>query len=94
MKNFLMFVVFQSVQANQLISCQNVSSKKVQLCYQSQDYEKSQPSKPWPQSYYQELVIFDILDFDPKDQTMTASLKMRTEWNDTRLMLKSGNPDE
>lgn len=96
-----MLIIFLSIsllsticEGSRLISCDDVTENKAQLCYEDPAVKKGTSPKPYPNFFFQELTIFDILDFDPKDQTITISVKLRTEWNDSRVTLKSGNPNE
>ena len=95
-----MFVLFLSLifasifcEGSRLINCDDVKEEQAQLCNLAPGYKKGSSPKPIPNYHFQELTLFDILDLDPKDQTITISVKLRTEWNDSRVTLKSGNPE-
>ena len=72
--------------------CQeNISG--LRLCIINSTYGKTFPSDP-PLYLHQAVTLYDVVDFNAEDQTVTVFLQLFTSWNDTRLTLKSSDPNE
>ena len=70
-----------------LPSC-NKKFNKLTLC-SNEKYVKSYPSKDWPLKLTQHLSIYEVVQFNDIDKTVTIFLELMTQWNDTRLFLKT-----
>ena len=65
----------------------------LRLCKINATYEKTFPPNP-PMYLDQSVKLWDILDFNPEEQTVTVFLQLFTWWNDTRLTLTSSDSNE
>ena len=64
------------------------------LCSLTDKYDKSYPPDPRPIYLNQTITIFDIVDFNQDDRTVTLFLQLYIFWNDTRLTNKYSDPSE
>ena len=63
----------------------------LRLCKLNETYDKTFPSNP-PMYLHQSITLYDVVDFNPEQETVTVFLQLFTWWNDTRLTLKSSYP--
>jgi hypothetical protein len=63
------------------------------LCKINATYDKTFPPNP-PMYLHQSVKLWDILDFNTEEQTVTVFLQLFTWWNDTRLTLTSSDSNE
>ena len=77
----------------QLNLCVNEDITGVGLCTLTENYDKSYPSIR-PMDLEQIVTIFDIVEFDQDERTVTLFLQLMTYWNDTRITLKSSDPSK
>ena len=81
-------------ESSRVVSCDDIPNKGAHLCHKAPGFKKGYAPEPRPYYFHQELAILDILDLDPRDQTITISVKLRTKWNDSRITLESKDPDD
>ena len=65
----------------------------LRLCKIKASYDKTFPPNP-PMFLHQSITLYEIVDFDSEQQTVTVFLQLFTWWNDTRLTLTSSDPKE
>ena len=56
-------------------------------------YDKTFPSDP-PMYLNQTIRLYDVVDFNDEEQTVTIFLQLFTWWDDTRLTLTSSDKNE
>ena len=66
----------------------------IRLCSLDPNYDKSYPPDPKPVTLKQSITILDIFEFNANTQTITLSLRLKSFWEDTRVILKSSDPNE
>ena len=57
------------------------------LCKNTEDYDESQPAKPWPNQVQQIVTIYDIPELHQDLRFITLFVKLHIKWNDTRISL-------
>ena len=62
----------------------------LRLCKINPSYGKTFPSDP-PMYLKTVVSLYDVIDFNEEEQTVTVFLQLFTSWNDTRLILKSSD---
>ena len=78
----------------QLKSCDEDISE-LTLCYVDENgYDLSGPSKPFPSKLTPSIEIHDVVEFNAEEKSLSLLLEIHLEWNDTRLFLKSGDPNK
>ena len=69
--------------AGDLLPCKESVESKV--CFNIQDYVKTVNPQPLPTQINIIISVFDIIDVDEVQQTVTLMLKIVLEWQDYRL---------
>ena len=65
----------------------------LRLCQIEVPYDKTFPSNP-PMYINQSITVYDVVDFNPEQQTVTIFLQLYIWWKDTRLTLASSDPNQ
>lgn len=69
--------------------------EKSSLCHTDDNgYDMSGPNKPYPSKLTPSIEIHDIVEFNPEEKSVTFLLEIFLQWNDTRLELKSVDPND
>lgn len=72
-----------------LVPCNAIASQS-QICKVNElDYDKSFPAAPNPNHFFDVIEIYDVVELDSEDQSITLFLQLTMAWNDTRISSKS-----
>ena len=80
---FLISTFFGWTLAGNLVPCMESVESKV--CFKEQDYVRTVNPQPLPTQINIIISVFDIIDVDEAQQTVTLMLKIVLEWQDYRL---------
>ena len=78
---------------SKLFSCNDTVSR-LSLCTLVSDYEQSLPPEPFPMKLGQSVTLYSVADINEAQSTMTLRMHVSIWWNDTRIGLKSNDPNE
>ena len=89
MKTLLYLLVFARIaKSEEIVLCSDLhAGNHTRLCKNTNDYDKSQPSKPWPNPVEQIVTIYDIPELHENLQTIRLFVRLHVKWNDTRILL-------
>ena len=92
----LLSVLF-SVGNTELISC-NETVTKLRICSLVPNYEQGMPPAPLmtkgPTVVSNSITLFSLAEFNEDQSSVSLTVLIAMVWNDTRITLKSNNPDE
>ena len=88
----LPFLLFVRLSYAQISFCDDATIIGLRICG-SEDYNKGF-GEARPLSIKEKIVLYDVKEFNPNEKSITLFMMLFTVWNDSRVMLKSGDPNQ
>ena len=88
----VLFMLFVRLSYAELSFCEDDTVIGLRICG-NEDYNKGH-GETKPTFVKERIVLYDIKEFEPDDQTVTLFLMLYSYWNDSRVKLKSSDPEQ
>ena len=87
---------FLGIAKAELRLCSDSSFQGFGICAtgNGKDYDESEPPQPWPYDLEKIVTMYDVATFRQDDRSITLFVKLLVKWNDTRITMKSSDPDK
>ncbi len=85
--------VFSIGQCRGFKLCSEISEDP-ELCKMNPIYKNNKPPKPWPLPVYVTIEIYDVIEINAADQTLTIFAMILVSWEDPELSFSSRNYSE
>ena len=88
----LLFMIFIRLSYAQISFCGDDTVIGLRMCA-NEDYNKAW-GETKPTMIKEKIILFDIKEFNADEKTVTLFLMLFSYWNDSRVMVKSSDPNQ